>query len=68
MAHPCNPSTWEVEAEDSRFHGHHLLYSKSESSLDYVRLSLKETNKAEVNKQEIHDPTEEGIFMSRGPR
>lgn len=44
MAHACNPSTWEIEAEGSGVQGHPLLHSEFEAGLDYIRHSENKSN------------------------
>lgn len=41
VAQLCTSSTWQVEAEGSGDQDQSLLYGKTETSLNYVRLSQK---------------------------
>lgn len=41
VAHACNPSIQEVEAEKSEIQGHLLLKNRFEAILEYVKSYLK---------------------------
>lgn len=38
MVHACDPSTWEIEAEESEIQDHDLIHTESNANLEYEDL------------------------------
>ena len=53
VTHPCNPSSWEVEAGGSEMEGQSLLYSESKNILVYMKHCLKKMKNYGTNKSFI---------------
>lgn len=51
VVHTCNPSALWLEARESEAQGHLDLYTKSEASLRYTRLSASENKQKGIFKR-----------------